>query len=131
VEKSAKMSCFGIYIHYPVTGKRNIDRMNEKFLFDRTRHIRAPFQILDTSTLEMTHYYVVLCYEDVVQLIKDLHYPFYIARIEFMAHPYVLFVNRYTPREWLKTEKQKIIPKGKMMKDIYWLATSTERWTPH
>lgn len=125
------MSCFGIYIHYPKSGRKHIDRMNEKFLFERTRHIRAPFQILDTSTLETTHYYTQLCSEDVIQLLKDLNYPFYIARIEFLAHPYVLFVNRYRSREWLKTDKQRILPKGKVMKDIYWLATSTERWTPH
>lgn len=124
------MSCFGVYIHYPLSGKRSTDRMNEKFLFDRTRHIRAPFELLNSSTLTENHYYVGLCIDDVIQLLKDLQYPFYVARIEYLAHPYVLYVNRYRPREWLKTEKQRVLPRGNYEKDVYWLATSMERWTP-
>ena len=125
------MACFGVYIRYPLSGKRYVDKMNEKFLFDRTRHIRAPFTILNTSTIEETHYYVALCIDDVIQLLKDLHYPFYVARIEYLSYPYVLYVNRYKPREWLHCgEKQRILPRGKYEKDVYWLATSTERWTP-
>lgn len=125
------MSCFGVYINYPLSGKRNTDRMNEKFLFDRTRHIRSPFELLLSSTLDENHYYVALCIDDVIQLLKDLQYPFYVARIEYLAHPYVLYVNRHKPREWLKTEKTRRLPRDKYEKDVYWLATSMERWMSH
>lgn len=110
------MVCFEVEISLFVPEKGNPAALDSR-VQHLARHINADLRKL-SQTNGLIEYSFRLCDEDAKTLLRDFPTPFHVKKISLL-HPgglLYLYKNHREP------------PRVPLLKDIYWLAKSTERW---
>lgn len=111
------MVCFSLQIFIPQQKRQFNNAAIERRVKHTIHHMNAQIYKEDEQN-GMKFYEVRICDEDTVGLLRDLPLPFAVGRIDmphYNANLY-LYKHHHAP------------PRVPLLKDIYWLAKSTERW---
>jgi hypothetical protein len=111
------MVCFSVHILIPEPGRES----NRIALEQRIQYIvkQCTGQVYKILSLENQQYYEIrTCDEDTVSLLRDLPTPFTVVKVDYLQSG----ENLYTYRKHCSP------PRIHLLKQIYWLAKSTERW---
>lgn len=115
------MVCFEIEIAFPLSWR---DDSNNVFLH-RIEHLRKHYNgdALQTSLKETyQHLTFAFCDEDAVGFLRDVPHPTICVQIKFLRTDVALYSNyKYTGRKVVP-------PKAPLLKKVYWMASSLERW---
>ena len=111
------MVCFSVHILIPEPGRES----NRLALERRIEHLvdHCNGQVCQMVPLENQQYYDIrICDEDTVGLLRDFPTPFTVVKVDYLQSG----ENLYTYRKHCPP------PHVHLLKQIYWLAKSTERW---
>jgi hypothetical protein len=110
------MVCFALDIVVAIPRGGNMGAV-ERRVEHLVRHCDADQtkQVLSDNSIS---YSIRVCDESTVALLRDLPQPFNVSKIDLLATG----ENLYTYR------KHHEPPRIPLLKDVYWLAKSTERW---
>ena len=111
------MVCFSIQIFVPQQEKESNNSVLDRRVKQICKYMNAKiYQEQEKGDLKF--YEVRLCDTDAVGLLRDLPTPFAVGRIDILHVNTNLYLHRnhHPP------------PRIPLLKDIYWLAKSTERW---
>ena len=110
------MVCFEVEISLLVPDK-GIPAALDRRVQHLARHCNADLRKV-CQTASCIDYYLRLCDEDAKTLLRDFPTPFNVKKITLLHPGGVLYLHRnhHSP------------PRIPLLKDVYWLAKSTERW---
>lgn len=111
------MVCFVLHITQPL-GNREC---NNVALERRIQHLAHHCNAQLSASIQVgrtKEYEVKLCDHDTVAFLRDFPIPFAVNKIDVLHSNYNLYTHR----------KHHSPPQIPLLKDIYWLAKSTERW---
>lgn len=112
------MVCFEVKVVVPKSGRVMNNEVIQRKIGHLARHCNADYK--KTQETENNYYYTIrLCDEDAVTLLRDLPTPFHVERISILRTNEILYIYR----------RHISPPHYYLLKEIYWLAKSTERWT--
>lgn len=111
------MVCFVLHITQPLKDRECSNVALERRIQHLARHCNAHL----SASIEVgrtKEYEVKVCDEDTVAFLRDFPIPFAVNKIDVLHSKYNLYTHRqhHSP------------PQIPLLKDIYWLAKSTERW---
>jgi hypothetical protein len=111
------MVCFSIQIFIPQQQRESNNAVIHQKVKQICKYMNAEIMKEEQqSTLKF--YEIRACDNDTVGLLRDLPTPFAVGRIDFLHFNTNLYLHR----------KHHAPPRIPLLKDIYWLAKSTERW---
>jgi hypothetical protein len=110
------MVCFDIEISVAIPQRANQGAM-ERSIQHLARHCNADIQKI-CQTNEAIDYKFRLCDGDGKTLLRDFPTPFNVKQITILRPETILYLHREHHEP----------PRSTLLKDVYWLAKSTERW---
>ena len=111
------MVCFTVHIALPQPGRESNTLALERRIEHLVRHCNA--QITQEQEIDKQRYYEIrVCNEDGVSLLRDFPSPFTVLKVDYLHTD----GNLYTYRKHCPP------PRTTLLKQVYWLAKSTERW---
>lgn len=111
------MVCFVIELSVGKSEREMNNEAIQRRILHLARHCNADIQKTNETSTRF-YYRVQLCDADAVSLLRDMPQPFHVQQITLLHSKQVLYVYR-------KHETPPPIP---LLKSVYWLAKSTERW---
>jgi hypothetical protein len=111
------MVCFKLEIAVPKMKRQCNNIALESRMKHLLKHYNADYSKLK-ETAEFTHYKVLVCDEETVSLLRDFPQPFGVTTITLLRTG----ENLYT----FKQHHQP--PPNPLLRDVYWMAKSTEKW---
>ncbi len=114
---TGRMVCFLVHILIPLQQRDCNNTALDSHVEHLVRHLNATIHKTVRYETE-TFYEIAVCDEDTVALLRDFPTPFSVLKIDFLQNKQNLFTYR----------KHHSPPRIPLLKNIYWLAKSTERW---
>lgn len=116
-EKRGRMVCFVVDILVPYHQRESNNIALDRRIGHIARHTNS--SIWASKLYEDQKYYQFrVCDEDAITLLRDLPTPFSVLKIDYLQSGENLFTYR----------NHKSPPHIPLLKQVYWLAKSTERW---
>lgn len=115
------MVCFDIFLAYPLHSR---EKRNVVFAA-RIKHLRRHYNVDETSSFstDSTRYVrVSVCDDDAIGFLRDLPEPTYCVWIRFLRSNALFYANSKATGNWV------VPPKELLLKRVYWLASSLEKW---
>ena len=113
------MVCFELQISLLLHQRSNQAALDQQ-IKHLAHHCNADLQKL-TQTASTMDYVIRICDESTVSFLRDCPTPFHVKKISLLRTGETLYLYR----------RHHEPPSIKLLKDIYWLAKSTERWKVH
>jgi hypothetical protein len=110
------MVCFELEVSL-ILHQRSNEAALDRQIQHLVRHCNADLRNF-TQTVGAMDYSIRVCDQSAASLLRDFPTPFNVKKITLMRTGEILYLHR----------KHSMPPRIPLLKDIYWLAKSTERW---